>query len=214
MFAAYLYAGLFLCDVCVFSPCQADALCARLGADPKKGLTNAKVLELRKIHGKNELEAPPPKSLLALVLEQFEDMLVIILLAAAALSFVLACFEEHKEGEVCHVFSSHQAHSIKNLRLQCMIRSQSAIAAFVEPIVILTILIINAIVGVLQERDAENALEKLKQMQPKFAEVIRDGKLSQLGAEDLVPGDIIKVKQGDRVPADARVLAVGSLTMR
>lgn len=167
----------------------ADALCARLGADPKKGLTNAKVLELRKIHGKNELEAPPPKSLLALVLEQFEDMLVIILLAAAALSFVLACFEEHKEGE-------------------------SAIAAFVEPIVILTILIINAIVGVLQERDAENALEKLKQMQPKFAEVIRDGKLSQLGAEDLVPGDIIKVKQGDRVPADARVLAVGSLTMR
>ena len=94
-----------------------------------------------------------------------------------------------------------------------MIRSQSAIAAFVEPIVILTILIINAIVGVLQERDAENALEKLKQMQPKFAEVIRDGKLSQLGAEDLVPGDIIKVKQGDRVPADARVLAVGSLSM-
>lgn len=91
---------------------------------------------------------------------------------------------------------------------------QSAIAAFVEPIVILTILIINAIVGVLQERDAENALEKLKELQPKHAKVTREGKLAQLDAAELVPGDIINVKQGDRIPADARVLQVGSLTLR
>ena len=54
-------------------------------------------------------------------------------------------------------------------------RLQSAITAFVEPIVILTILMINAIVGVLQERDAENALEKLKELQPKHAQVIASG---------------------------------------
>ena len=95
-----------------------------------------------------------------------------------------------------------------------MTQSQSAIAAFVEPIVILTILIINAIVGVIQERDAENALEALKEMQPKHADVFRDGKLVHIGAEELVPGDIINVKQGDRIPADARVLEVGSLTLR
>ena len=93
-------------------------------------------------------------------------------------------------------------------------RLQSAIAAFVESIVILPILIINAIVGVLQERDAENALEKLKELQPKHAEVIREGKPAQLDAAELVPGDIINVKQGDRIPADSRVLQVGSLTLR
>ena len=80
----------------------------------RQRLSNDEVLKRREKYGKNELkktiytrknknelEATPPKSLLALVLEQFEDMLVIILLAAAALSFVLACFEESKEGEVC-----------------------------------------------------------------------------------------------------------------
>lgn len=166
-----------------------EAVCEHLETDSKNGLSNAEVVKRREKYGRNELEAPPPKSLFALVLEQFEDMLVIILLAAAVLSFVLACFEEHKEGE-------------------------SAIAAFVEPIVILTILIINAIVGVIQERDAENALEALKEMQPKHADVFRDGKLVHIGAEELVPGDIINVKQGDRIPADARVLEVGSLTLR
>ena len=91
-----------LCSLIVLtSSRQTEATCAKLKTDPENGLSNAEVIERRKIHGRNELEAAPPKSLLALVLEQFEDMLVIILLAAAALSFVLACFEEHKEGEVC-----------------------------------------------------------------------------------------------------------------
>ena len=80
---------------------QNEATCAKLKTDPDKGLSNDEVIKRREKYGKNELEAAPPKSLMALVLEQFEDMLVIILLAAAALSFVLACFEESKEGEVC-----------------------------------------------------------------------------------------------------------------
>jgi len=167
----------------------ADDVCKSFGTDAKKGLTDEQVKKQRAKYGRNELEQDPPKSLLALVLEQFEDTLVLILLAAAVLSFVLAFFEESDEED-------------------------SVMGAFVEPIVILTILIINAIVGVLQERDAENALEKLKEMQPSHAEVLRNGETLRIAAEDLVPGDIISVAQGQRIPADSRVLELESNTLR
>lgn len=85
---------------------------------------------------------------------------------------------------------------------------------FVEPIVILLIVIINATIGVIQERRAEKALEALKKMSAPTATVIRSGKQMKIDASLLVPGDIIRLESGDLVPADARLIASNSLKVQ
>ena len=75
---------------------------------------------------------------------------------------------------------------------------------------ILTILILNAVVGVSQESSAEKAIAALQEYSANEAKVIRDGHVSRIRAEELVPGDIITVAVGDRIPADCRVLAIQS----
>ena len=82
---------------------------------------------------------------------------------------------------------------------------------FFEPALILLIVILNAIMGVMQESKAEKALDALKNMSAPHARVIRDGKESVINAADLVPGDIIILEAGDFVPADARLIKSVSL---
>lgn len=75
---------------------------------------------------------------------------------------------------------------------------------------ILTILILNAVVGVSQESSAEKAISALQEYSANEAKAVRDGHVSRIRAEELVPGDIITVAVGDRIPADCRVLAIQS----
>lgn len=82
---------------------------------------------------------------------------------------------------------------------------------FFEPVLILLIVILNAVMGVMQESKAEKALDALKNMSAPHARVIRDGKESMINASDLVPGDIIILEAGDFVPADARLIKSVSL---
>lgn len=77
---------------------------------------------------------------------------------------------------------------------------------FFEPALILLIVILNAIMGVLQESKAEKALNALKGLSAPHARVIRDGAEKIIEASELVPGDIIRLEAGDFVPADARLL--------
>lgn len=87
------------------------------------------------------------------------------------------------------------------------------IAAYVEPFVILLILVLNAIVAVYQDMDAESAIDALKKLSATSCACLRDGKWSTITSEDLVPGDIVKVKMGDAVPADIRLLELQSVSI-
>ncbi|KAH1130212.1 hypothetical protein J1N35_001590 [Gossypium stocksii] len=155
-----------------------------------KGLSSYQVEKQREKYGWNELAKEKGKPLLRLVLEQFDDMLVKILLVAAFISFVLA-YMHGSESE------------------------ESGFEAYVEPFVIVLILVLNAIVGVWQETNAEKALEALKEMQCGSGKVLRDGYIvPDLPARELVPGDIVELQVGDKVPADMRIAALKTSTLR
>ncbi|KAL3856793.1 hypothetical protein ACJMK2_011510 [Sinanodonta woodiana] len=156
--------------------------------DENVGLTDDQVRKAREKYGPNELPAEEGKPLWELILEQFDDLLVKILLLAAVISFVLAWFEE----------------------------SEEQVTAFVEPFVILTILICNAIVGVWQERNAESAIEALKEYEPEIAKVVRQNHrgVQRIRASLLVPGDVVEISVGDKNPADIRITTVHSTTLR
>ncbi|XP_054857334.1 sarcoplasmic/endoplasmic reticulum calcium ATPase 3 [Eublepharis macularius] len=166
----------------------ADEVLRRFEVRESCGLSAEQVRRQREKYGLNELPAEEGKSLFELVVEQFEDLLVRILLLAAFVSFVLACFEEGEETTT----------------------------AFVEPVVIIMILIANAVVGVWQERNAESAIEALKEYEPEMGKVIRADRsgVQRIRARDIVPGDIVEVAVGDKVPADIRIIEIKSTTLR
>ncbi|KAL1728673.1 hypothetical protein EV714DRAFT_214773 [Schizophyllum commune] len=158
------------------------------GIDPNRGLTADQAAKHAELYGKNELPEDPPTPLLELILEQFKDQLVLILLASAVISFVLALFEEDNDS--------------------------GFMGAFVEPLVILLILVANATVGVIQETNAERAIDALKEYSPDEAKVLRSSQVARIHATELVPGDIIVVSVGDKVPADCRLISVSSASFR
>lgn len=88
---------------------------------------------------------------------------------------------------------------------------EGEMSAFFEPLLILLIVVLNAIMGVVQENKAEKSLEALMSLSSPHARVIRDGHEQQIDAKDLVVGDIIKLEAGDFVPADARLIQSSSL---
>ncbi|KAL4853336.1 Calcium-transporting ATPase 2 [Chlorella vulgaris] len=159
------------------------------GVQLASGLSSSEVEARRSKYGFNELEKAPGTPLWKLILEQFDDTLVKILLLAAAVSFGLALFEGEAE--------------------------ESGVRAFIEPLVIVLILVLNAAVGVWQESNAENALEALKEMTADTAKVFRDGQLiSDLPARELLPGDVVEIHTGDKVPADIRVVQLKTAVVR
>ncbi len=151
-----------------------------LQTDRETGLKAQQVEQLREQYGENRLKEKKKKSMLARFADQFKDVMILILIAAAAVSFVIACVERNPKE-------------------------------FFEPVLILLIVVINAVMGVMQESKAEKALDALKNMSAPHARVVRDGEEQVIDAALLVPGDIIRLEAGDFVPADARLLQSVSL---
>lgn len=157
-----------------------DEVLTRLGADLNHGLTTDAVTILLEKHGKNKLKEKRKKTNLERFVEQFKDVMILILIAAAIVSFIVACIEGNPKE-------------------------------FFEPALILLIVVLNAIMGVMQESKAEKALDALKNMSAPHARVVRNGVEEIIDAAMLVPGDIIKLEAGDFIPADARLIKSVSL---
>ena len=154
---------------------KAEQVLQSLQTDPVQGLSAAEAARRLEQHGANVLREKKKKTNLQRFLDQFKDVMILILIAAAIVSFVIACVEGNP-GE------------------------------FFEPALILLIVILNAVMGMLQESKAEKALDALKSMSAPHARVLRDGTEQIIDAASLVPGDIIRLEAGDFVPADARLL--------
>lgn len=124
--------------------------------------------------GKNQLIIAKKKSILSRFAAQFSDFMILVLLAAAAISFIISLISN--DGD------------------------------FIDPVIILVIVILNAVIGVIEESRADNALEALKQMSAPTARIRRGGTEMTIDAVDVKIGDTLLLKAGDRVSADARII--------
>ena len=169
-----------------FYSCPQNEVVKDLATDAQKGLSEQEAQARRARYGENKLAEQKKKSMFVRFLEQFKDVMIIILLIAACVSFGVICYQVFVTGEESPI-------------------------EFVEPALIVFIVVLNAIMGLVQESKAEKALEALKNMSAPHARVLRDGKEKFIQASELVPGDVIYLEAGDFVPADARLLTSSNL---
>ena len=151
-----------------------------LGADARRGLTDGEARVRLGRHGKNELTADTPVPAWRKFLAQFQDVLVVLLLVATAISAALWLYERDS-------------------------------ALPYEALAISAVVLLNALMGYIQESRAESALAALRQMAAAHAHVLRDGERRSVDATEVVPGDIILIEEGDTIPADARLIHTAAL---
>ena len=157
-----------------------DEVLAALGTDVRNGLSGEQALERLEQYGRNALAAEARRPAWRKFLDQFTDVLVMLLIIAAAISAGLWLYERET-------------------------------ALPYEAMAILAIVLLNALMGYVQESRAEQAVAALRQMSAKEANVIRDGVRKAIKVTELVPGDIILIEEGDTIPADGRLIQSAAL---
>lgn len=156
---------------------SAAQVCRALNSS-EDGISASQAMQRLQTKGKNCLEQPPGEGCFQRFLKQMADPMTLVLLAAAAVSWLTA---------VCAGQSS------------------------ADVVIILAVVLINAMLGVIQENKAEKAIEALQQMTAAHSQVLRDGTLRVLPSEELVPGDVVQLSAGDAVPADGRLIQAAQL---
>jgi P-type Ca2+ transporter type 2C len=136
--------------------------------------------------GANKLAEKPPPSTLRRLIDQVADATVLALIAAAAAAAII--------GYVQDV-------------------GLTFLEAYGDSVAIMVIVVLNALLGLAQEKKAERALEALKKMTSPRATVIRAGEAMQIDAAEVVPGDVLQLNAGDKVPADARLISASNLEL-
>ena len=134
-------------------------------------------------NGPNKLKEGKKKSVLARFFEQLANPMILVLLAAAAVNFVTVLIERAKGGE----------------------------ESFAECIIIVAVVLLNAVLGVVQESKAEEAIAALQEMTAATCKVLRDGALRTVKSREVVVGDVVILEAGDAVPADCRIVEAASL---
>ncbi|MFS0727755.1 calcium-translocating P-type ATPase, SERCA-type [Paenibacillus sp. 1P07SE] len=151
---------------------DAEEIARNVGCDPIRGLASEEAAERLERYGRNELSEGKRISPLTLLLNQFKDFMVLVLVGATLVSALL--------GE------------------------------YLDAVTIIAIIVINGILGFVQEFRAERSLRALKALSAPSASVVRGGEVTSVAASELVPGDLVLLEPGDRVPADIRLLQTNS----
>lgn len=162
----------------------AEEVLQELHTDSRDGLETQEAVRRLEEYGENRLEEGKPVSWLRRFLEQLKDGMVIILLIAAAVSLAVCLYDHFVNGQPVD---------------------------WIDPVVIVTIVLLNAVLGAVQESKAEAALAALRDMSAPTARVRRDGAVCTVPAHELVPGDVVELEAGDLVPADCRLVEAHSL---
>ncbi|MBW4542693.1 MAG: cation-translocating P-type ATPase [Myxacorys chilensis ATA2-1-KO14] len=161
-----------------------------LQSDQHTGLSESQVSDRQGKYGLNELEETGGRSTFEIIIDQFKNIMLIMLIAVALISGVLDLLDWRngalKPGEI----------------------------PFKDTIAILAIVILNGILGYLQESRAEKALAALKQLASPRVRVLRDGKTIEVDSKDLVPGDVMLLEAGVQVSADGRLVEAINLQVR
>ena len=152
----------------MFEQCSIQETIQQLKSNRKMGLSESEAEERLKKNGRNEMKEGKNRTVAESFLEQLNDPLIYVLLAAALVSVFLQ--------EIS------------------------------DAVIIGVVVVVNAMVGVIQEGKAQKALDALKKMTTPRALVIRQGKHREIPAEEIVPGDIVCVEAGGLVPADMRLI--------
>ena len=158
--------------------------------DSKTGLSEEEASRRQIEYGFNKLEEKKKQPLILTFISQFNDPMIFILLGAAALSIGISLYQ---------LFSPN------------FTEKPDIIEIISDPIIILAVCILNAIIGTVQENKAEKSLEALKKMSSPTCFVRREGKVIEIKAEELVPGDIVILEEGRTVPADLRLIETYNL---
>ena len=156
----------------------------QLATPPETGLSSEEAAQRLEKYGPNQLTEAPRPSFLALLWDQLNNFVVMMLIVAAFISGIIGWSEFTKTGET---------------------------AEFIDAGAILAIVVLNSILGIVQERRAEEALAALKKLAAPDAQVLRDGKRQTVPARQLVPGDVLFLETGNFVPADIRLLEAVNL---
>lgn len=148
---------------------------AEIGTDPERGLSSDEARRRLEEHGRNEIRKGREISALRILIEQFNDFLIYVLLAAAVLSVAVGFLPGHQPE-------------------------------YTEAILILAIVLANGAFGFAQDYRAERAMEALRELSTPETRLLRDGKKIKVPADEIVPGDIVLIEPGDRIPADLRLI--------
>jgi P-type Ca2+ transporter type 2C len=160
----------------------AEEVVSALRSDVASGLSRAEAQRRLEQYGPNRLKSAPEAPWWQRLLEQFQNFLVIILLVATVISMVEWLLQDPRETALPY-----------------------------EAIVILAIVVLNALLGFFQESRAERSVRALMALAAPESTVVRDGERQRIPAEEIVPGDIVLVEAGDKIPADARVVEEANL---
>ena len=153
-------------------------------SDCSNGLRVEDARKRRSENGPNRLVSKAAPSILRQLWQQVADVTVFALVVAAAIAALVSFVQEE---------------------------SLSFLESYGDSIAIMVIVVLNAILGLLQERKADRAIKALAKMTNPKAHVIRDGEIHTISAEDVVCGDVLKLAAGDRVAADARIISAERL---